>query len=358
MARCEVRYTGRWPAFSVVCVALTALLGTYSLSVRGTLAVESLVQTSGELVGVAVAPDGTGYVSDVRRGEILKVDTTGSVTIVAAGLRRPSGLVLAGPDLLVAEEGTGRVLRLTPTGGVTVFAKGMRTPRGLALDHDGTLYITAHRLLGPDGSDPDEAKVIIRRDPSTGALSVIATDVHQLEALALDGTALFATAGWIEGLPQAQGVIARYSLLPDGRLYVADGHSGRLVRFPAPPPPKLAQLPAFTNASPLAISGTAVPSARIDVFVNDAAAAITGTSDKTGAFTLQVPLELNAKNVLEVFATAHLGDGLTSAPARVSIAHDGQPPTINFVAPPVNAFLRQTVTVQAQASGGADSPVM
>ena len=431
MARCEVRSTGRWPALSVVCVALTALLGTYSLSVRGTLAVESLVQTSGELVGVVVAPDGTGYVSDVRRGEILKVDTTGSVTIVAAGLRRPSGLVLAGPDLLVAEEGTGRVLRLTPTGGVTVFAKGMRTPRGLALGHDGTLYITAHRLLGPDGSDPDEAKVIIRRDPSIGALSVVATDVHQLEALALDGTVLFATAGWIEGLPQAQGVIARYSLLPDGRLdppayfvsagvqhprglvldrlaalyvtgrplpvgnralssgivkahadahltlfatslsdpqglalgpdgslYVADGDSGRLVRFPAPPPPKLAQLPAFTNASPLAISGTAVPSARIDVFVNDATAAITGTSDKTGAFTLQVPLELNAKNVLEVFATAHLGDGLTSVPARVSIAHDGQPPTINFVAPPVNAFLRQTVTVQAQASGGVGSPLM
>jgi sugar lactone lactonase YvrE len=392
---------------------------------------ELLVRTQGELIGVAVTSDGTGYVSDVKRGEILKVDPTGSVTIVAAGLRRPSGLVLAGPDLLIAEEGAGRVLRLTPTGAVTVFAKGMRTPRWLALGHDGTLYITAHRLLGPDGSDPDEAKVIIRRDPSTGTLSVVATDVNQLESVALNGTALFATAGWIDGLPQAQGVIARYPLLPDGHLdpptyfvsagvqhprglvldrlaalyvtarslpvvsrglssgivkahadahltpfatsvsdpqglalgpdgslYVADGHSGRLVRFPAPPPPKLAQLPAFTNASPLAVSGTAVPFARVDLFVNDATTAITGTSDKTGAFTLQVPLELNAQNVLDVFATALLGDGLTSAPARVSIAHDGQPPTISFVAPPVNAFLRQTVMVQAQANGGAVSPLM
>src|SRR5260370_40527772 len=105
MARCEVRSTGRWPVLSVVCVALTALLGTYSLSVRGALAVESLVQTSGELVGVAVAPDGTGYVSDVRRGESLKGDTTGSVTNVAAGLRRPSALVPSRPDPWVAQAG-------------------------------------------------------------------------------------------------------------------------------------------------------------------------------------------------------------------------------------------------------------
>jgi hypothetical protein len=388
------------------------------------------VQTQGELLGVAVASDGTCYVSDVKRGEILKVDPAGSVTVVAAGLRRPSGLVVAGPDLLIAEEGAGRVLRLTPTGAITVFAKGMRTPRWLALSHDGTLYITAHRLLGPDGSDPDEAKVIIRRDPTTGTLSVVAADIHELEALALNGTALFAAAAWIEGLPQAQGVIARYPLLSDGgldppsyfvsdgvrhprglvldqlaalyvagrflpvgnramssaivkahadahltpftslsdpqglalgsdgSLYVADGHSGRLVRFPAPPAPKLAQLPAFTNAFPLAVNGTAVPSARIDLFVNDATTAITGASDKMGAFSLQAPLEVNAKNQLDVFATALLGDGLTSAPARVSITYAGQPPAINFVAPPANAFLRQTVTVQAQASGGAGSPVM
>jgi sugar lactone lactonase YvrE len=410
---------------------LTALLGIDSPSAQGVSATEWLVQTQGELLGVAVAPDGTCYVSDVKRGEILKVDPAGSVTVVAAGLRRPSGLVVAGPDLLIAEEGAGRVLRLTPTGAVTVFAKGMRTPRWLALSHDGTLYITAHRLLGPDGSDPDEAKVIIRREPSTGALSVVATDVHQLAAVALNGTALFAAAGWIEGLPQAQGVIARYPLLPDGRLdppsyfvsagvqhprglvldqltalyvtgrflpvgnralssaivkvhadahftpfatslsdpqglalgpdgslYIADGRTGRLVRFTAPPPPKLAELPAFTNVSPLAVSGTTVPSARIDLFVNDATTAITGASDKMGAFSLQAPLEVNAKNQLDVFATALLGDGLTSAPARASITYAGQPPAINFVAPPANAFLRQTVTVQAQASGGAGSPVM
>lgn len=403
----------------------------FTTSVRGGVSVvESLLQTQGELLGVAVAPDGIAYVSDVKHGEILRVEPTGSASVIVTGLRRPSGLALAGADLLIAEEGAGRVLRVTRAGAQSVVAKGLRTPRWLAVGHDGTLYITAHRLLGQTGSDPNEAKVIIVRDPSTGQLSVVATDLHDLEALALNGTALFAAARWVEGLPQAQGVIARYPLLPDGHLdpptyfvplgvkdprglvldqlaalyvtpqsftvgntrfsraivkahsdahltpfavslvdprglalgpdgslYVADGSSGRLLRFRAPPAPSLTGLPVFTRESPLTVSGTAVPIARVDLFVNDATIAITGFSDSRGAFSLAAPLELNARNTLEVFATARLGDGLTSTPAQVIINHDNQPPSISFVTPLANASVRQTVSVQAHASGGGGSAV-
>jgi hypothetical protein len=431
MARFGSRFAARRSTLAGVCGSLITLFLPQSASAQGLQPAETLVHTQGELVGVAVGSDGTAYVSDVKLGEILKVDSKGSVTVVATGLLRPSGLVLAGPDLLIAEEGAGRVMRLTPTGALSVLAKGMKTPRWLALAADGTLYITANRLSGPDGSNPDEAKVIIRRDASTGQLTVVARDIHGLESLALNGIALFAVADWVEGLPRAAGVIARYplrqdggldppayfvsagvpnprglvldplaalyvtadsvpadnkpssgaivkahpdahvtpfatsssdpqslSLGPDGSLYVADGRSGRVVRFPAPPPPRLAQPPAYTSQSPLPVSGTTVPNARIDLFVNDAVTAVTGTSGNAGAFTLQAPLELNAKNGLEVFATALLGDGLTSAPAQASITHDSQPPAINFVTPPANAFLRQTAAVQAEASGGAGSPIV
>jgi hypothetical protein len=391
---------------------------------------EPLARNRGELIGVVVAGDGSAYVSDAKRGEILKIDPAGSTTVAAAGLRRPSGLALAGADLLIAEEGAGRVLRMTPTGAITIFADGIRTPRWLAEAADGAIYITGSRLRGPDGSGRDEASVIIRRDPSTGTLNVVATDVHQLEGLAVNGVALFAAAGWIEGLPKAQGVIARYPLRPDGgldppayfaasgvpdprglvldplaalyvssgsvpagdratagdlvkahpdahltlfatslsdprglalgpdgSLFAADGHSGRLLRFAAPPNPKLNPLPPFTSESPLPVGGTAVPIARLDLFVNDGTTATTGASDNAGVFALKAPLELNARNVLEVFATANLGEGLTSAPTKATLIHDGQAPSVSFVTPPGNAFLRQTVTVQAQASGGGGSPV-
>lgn len=65
-----------------------------------------------------------------------------------------------------------------------------------------------------------------------------------------------------------------------------------------------------------------------------------------------MPLALNAQNTLEVFTTPHGGDGLTSAPAEATLLHDNLPPGVGFLQPSAGAFVRQTITVQAQATDG------
>src|SRR5207247_416397 len=55
-------------------------------------------------------------------------------------------------------------------------------------------------------------------------------------------------------------------------------------------------------------------------------------------------------NTLEAFATSHAGDGLTSAAAESTIVHDNVAPSLVFQAPPAGAYVRQSVSVQAQAT--------
>ena len=49
-------------------------------------------------------------------------------------------------------------------------------------------------------------------------------------------------------------------------LYVADGNSGRVLRFRAPPAPTLS-VHHVNNQTPLTGTGTTEPNARVDVFL-------------------------------------------------------------------------------------------
>ena len=84
---------------------------------------------------------------------------------------------------------------------------------------------------------------------------------------------------YAENLAKPQGL----AFDPGGSLYVADGPSGRVLRFRAPPAPAVTA-PALTNQSPALVTGTTLPGARVDLFVSDAAAPLTVTADATGAF--------------------------------------------------------------------------
>jgi hypothetical protein len=326
--------------------------------------------------------------------------------------------------LLIAEEGAGRVRRLEPTGALAVLATGIKTPRWLAVAADGGLYVSAHRLLGPDGADVGEGRVILRLGPD-GSLGVLAAGIRRLEGLTrLNGALVAATKGLASG-PESAGKLLRYPVLadgtlgapaewvdtglkqpvglvldalsavyvsskeltvesdaakraigkvhpdarltvfaehlddpqgvalgPDGSLYVADGKAGRVLRFRAPAPPVLDALPAFTKVTPLAVTGTTDPNARVDAFVDDAATGVSGLADSAGRFAVAVTLAANAPNALDVFGTTHAGDGLTGAPAAAAVTHDDLAPGLVLADPPGAGFVRQTVPVRAQASDG------
>jgi glucose/arabinose dehydrogenase len=149
-----------------------------------------------ELVGVAVAADGTLYVSDRGAGVIYRIAPSGALSIAVAGLDRPAGLALdTAGRLLIAEEKAGRILRLEPRGALTVLATGIKRPRWLAVSPDDALYVSAHRLTAPDGTDETEGREILRLVPG-GSLTVVASGVRRLEGLVrLNGALVAATKG-------------------------------------------------------------------------------------------------------------------------------------------------------------------
>lgn len=97
-------------------------------------------------------------------------------------------------------------------------------------------------------------------------------------------------------------------------------------------------VPSFTNQSPLIANGTAEVNSRIDAFLNSVSLPFT-ISGEAGSFFITLSLALNAENSLAVFATSHLGQGLTSAPAQVTIVHDNTPPVITNLEPLSGSYL-------------------
>lgn len=294
---------------------------------------------------LVVAPDGAVYISahrlfaadglDTTEGrEILRLRPDGVLAVVATGIRRLEGLALLDDSLIAATKGlesgpdsAGTLLRypILGDGGlgapVTFVGAGLKQPVGIVPDHHSALYLSSKELFGDV-------------DPARRAIGKVRPDLH--------------VTTFAQQLEDPQGV----AFGPDGSLYLADGRSGRLVRFRAPPAPTLTAVPAFTTRSPLAISGTTEPNSRIDIVVNEATTVATGSSGTAGAFNVSVPLVLNDANDLEVFATPHGGDGLTSPAATPATRHDDVAPGLVFQSPPAGAHLRGLVTLQVQASDG------
>src|SRR5574341_44571 len=136
--------------------------------------------------------------------------------VFAEGVRSPRFLAVdpAG-RLLVSEAQPGQVLRIAPDRTVTILIDDLKDPEGLAVDPAGAVFVAADRQRGPEGKD--HRGVILRRDPQTGALVVVANDFKSPRALAREpaGTRLLSAQG--RRHEQAdRGVL--YAVTPSGQV--------------------------------------------------------------------------------------------------------------------------------------------
>jgi sugar lactone lactonase YvrE len=139
--------------------------------------VQDLVDLSGgpcaNPEGIAASPSGLLYTSGLT-GNVCVITLSGDVTRVipvAPGHALLGDLFVAGQGLYVADGGTfsgdGRLLRVDPsTGAVTELATGFLAPNAITQDHRGTLYVSdsfagAVYTVSPDGG----GKTLWKADP-------------------------------------------------------------------------------------------------------------------------------------------------------------------------------------------------
>lgn len=340
--------------------------------------------------GVALdAEDGLLFV-EASGGRVLRMDKEGEVGTLASGFRHPQWIGAA-PDGRVyvtasrlapeAEEGDDDeedpevVAWVTPEGRARIFAYGFRGVQGLTVEQDALVVAARgrkgeHRALGTLYSIPFDAAgeagrvtpLVANRfvDPvgvATDRLGARFVSVMSLAAepwrrrvivkVSGDETTLFA-----EGLEDPQGL----AFGPEGSLYLADGRSGRIVRFVAPGPPTLDdEPPAVTNQRQVILRVRAGPGSWLTALGGQFP--ITVPAARGGSVLLPVTLRVNRENLLQVFATAAAGMGLTSAPREVAVIHDDQPPSIELVTPKEGSLVRGTIAAEVasvDASGIAE----
>ncbi|WP_165367363.1 hypothetical protein [Phytoactinopolyspora endophytica] len=122
---------------------------------------------------VAVAPDGSLYVSDSQRHQVFHIGRDGEVQVAAgigtagssgddgpateAELDTPSDIDVGADGTLYIADGGNRIRAVGPDGVITTFAAdvSLRGIRGLAVDDSGTVYsseVGSIRKIGTDGT--------------------------------------------------------------------------------------------------------------------------------------------------------------------------------------------------------------
>ncbi|MBI4253798.1 MAG: IPT/TIG domain-containing protein, partial [Candidatus Rokubacteria bacterium] len=338
-------------------------------------------------IGLAFDLAGRLLIAEEKAARVVRLEANASRTPLVTGIKQPRWLAVRDNGTLYISarrltRGTDpepddesaepeMILALSPSGQLAVFVDSFRHLQGLVVNHqtlwavtrgrlsesqaDGVVFqlpILADGAAGPATTlwsrDAFKKPVGLARD-SLGALWLTTKELDLQDDESKRAVARLHPAGAValfaENLAEPQGL----SFDAAGHLYVADGSSGRVLRFQAPPAPALTS-PTVTNQTPYALTGTTAPGARVDVFLNEAPTAVATVTATTDAFSAPITLAPNSTNTLHVFATTHGGKGLTSLPTEATVTHDDQAPTLAFQAPPAGAYVRGLVAVQAQAS--------
>jgi sugar lactone lactonase YvrE len=234
---------------------------------------------------LALAPDGSIYISDIKDGSILQYSADGKLKTILNGLDEPEGMVfLQDGALIIAEQGKNRLIRYDfQTRSVSVFANltnqtaqagvdgialderaaadstliipdspngvilrlsldgktvseiahGFSRPTAAWVEKDGSILIVdenAHSLsrIHPDGRVQLLAQNLPTPDDviedNTGHIFVNTLTDSAIHVLSLDGRQDSILVGHLAG-PQGE------SFDPDGNLIVTDSGNGRLLKI-------------------------------------------------------------------------------------------------------------------------------
>jgi glucose/arabinose dehydrogenase len=320
--------------------------------------------------GVAFDEDGGLLVVEQRAGRVLRRDPSGAIGIVAHGLARPKWIAVGADGHLYVSSRRTRVLHLTPTGAVRTFADRLPGLDGIVVS-DGKLYAAVRRLRSDRGrSDTEIVRFAVRADGSAGPMQIVLRNTaREPVALAADRRgALVASVreergrdrgGVIKQSPAGEFATLASTLRsprgvafePAGHLLVVEAEPARQLRRYRAPSPPIAEVPPFTNTSPVALSGRAVPGSLVQVFgLPGSVPLAAATADAgRGAFTVSVPVGFNQETRLAIAATANGGRGLTSATASHVVVHDDHQPSLAVFEPAAGLYTRTGVPLRARA---------
>jgi streptogramin lyase len=96
----------------------------------------------GYVRGIAIGPDG-GLCFANSAGDVARYAPGGQAESLATGLDQLMGLAIAADGSVVAcEAGAGRLLAIGGAGGLRVLKVGLRRPTGVAIAEDGSLFVS------------------------------------------------------------------------------------------------------------------------------------------------------------------------------------------------------------------------